>query len=93
MDLIASGHFSGGDKSLFRPLVDALLICDEYMLCADFQSYLEAQDAVELTWSNTDLWTQKSILNVARIGRFSSDRAVMEYCEDIWRVSPLPIKI
>ena len=93
IDLIASGHFSGGDKALFRPLVDALLNSDEYMLCADFQSYLEAQDAVELTWRNTDLWTQMSILNVARIGRFSSDRAVMEYCEDIWRVSPLPIKI
>jgi len=93
IDLIASGHFSRGDRELFRPFVDSLLSNDEYLLFADYQSYISAQDEVEHTWCDTDLWSRMSILNVARMGRFSSDRAVLEYCKDIWHVSPLPINM
>ena len=91
IDLISSGHFSRGDRDLFRPLVDSLLYNDEYLLFADYQSYLDAQEAVEQAWRDTDLWSRMSILNVARMGRFSSDRAVLEYCKDIWDISPMPI--
>ena len=78
---------------LFRPLIDSLLYNDEYLLFADYQSYLDAQEAVERTWRDTDLWSRMSILNVARMGRFSSDRAVLEYCKEIWDISHLPIHI
>ena len=91
--LIASGHFSRGERELFRPFVDSLLYNDEYMLLADYQSYIDAQYEVERTWCDTDLWTRMSILNVARMGRFSSDRAVLEYCKDIWHISPQPINM
>jgi starch phosphorylase len=91
IDLITSGHFSRGDRELFRPFVDSLLYNDEYLLFADYQSYIDAQDEVEHTWCDINLWSRMSILNVARMGRFSSDRAVLEYCKDIWHISPLPI--
>jgi len=93
IDLIASGYFSRGDRELFRPLIDSLLYNDEYLLFADYQSYIDAQSEVEHTWCYTDLWSRMSILNVARMGRFSSDRAVLEYCKDIWHISPLAIKM
>ncbi|MFN2189418.1 MAG: glycogen/starch/alpha-glucan phosphorylase, partial [Candidatus Promineifilaceae bacterium] len=93
IDLISSGHFSHGDRELFRPLVDALLNHDEYMLFADFQSYLDTQVEVEHTWRDTDLWSRMSVLNVARMGKFSSDRAVLEYCKDIWHISPMAINL
>ena len=93
IDLIASGHFSRGDRELFRPLVDSLLYNDEYLLFADYQSYIDAQDRVEHTWRDTDQWLRMSILNVARMGKFSSDRAVLEYCKDIWHISPLAINM
>ena len=93
IDLIASGYFSRGDRELFRPLIDSLLYNDEYLLFADYQSYIDAQSEVEHTWCDTDLWSRMSILNVARMGRFSSDRAVLEYCKDIWHISPLAIKM
>ena len=88
LDLIGSGHFSRGDAGLFRPLVDALLGHDEYLLLADYDSYVECQDSVDEAFAERDTWTRKSILTVARMGRFSSDRAIREYCRDIWHVSP-----
>jgi starch phosphorylase len=90
LDLIASGHFSRGDADLFRPLVDALLTRDEYLLLADYDSYIECQDRVDEAFTNRELWARKSILTVARIGRFSSDRAIREYARTIWHVDPLP---
>lgn len=86
VDLISSGHFSGGDRELFRPLINALLFHDEYLLFADFQSYLDCQDAVDLAYKDTANWTRMSILNVARSGKFSSDRAIREYCAKIWKI-------
>lgn len=92
LDQVRDGYYSNGDTNLFMPLVDELLNQDQYMLLADYQSYIEAQDKVSETWRNQDLWTRMSILNVARIGKFSSDRAIQEYCRDIWKVEPVPVK-
>jgi hypothetical protein len=90
---IAAGHFSDGDAARFSPIVDSLLGDDPYMLLADFRSYVEAQDAVEAAYRDQDRWTRMSILNVARSGYFSSDRAIREYCDEIWRVSPIEVAV
>jgi starch phosphorylase len=89
IDLIADGCFSNGDRELFRPLVDALLNYDEYMLLADYQAYLDCQQRVSEAYRNEREWTRMSILNCAGVGRFSSDRSIREYCRDIWHVSPM----
>jgi starch phosphorylase len=93
IDLIGSGHFSGGDAGLFRPLVDSLLHQDEYMLLADYRSYIDCQDEVGKTFMDMDRWTRMSILNTARMGKFSSDRSIAEYCSKIWDVKPFPVKL
>jgi starch phosphorylase len=89
IDLIGSGFFSNGDRELFRPIVESLLTRDEYMLLADYQSYMECQQRVADAYRDQDNWTRMSILNSARVGRFSSDRSITDYCRDIWGVSPL----
>ncbi len=91
LDLLTSGVFSQGDTTLFQPIVESLLYYDEYMLCADYQSYIDCQKRVEQAYRNQELWTTMSILNVARIGYFSSDRSIHEYAEKIWNVKPVPI--
>ncbi len=93
LDLIRSGYFSRGDTELFRPLVDGLLYHDPYLLLADFQSYIECQEKVAEVYRDTERWTRMSILNTARSGKFSSDRTIREYCEEIWRVRPVPIHL
>jgi glycogen phosphorylase len=93
LDLIASGALSGGDATQFKPIVDNLLWHDPYFLLADYQSYVDCQDQVSALWSNHDAWTHKSILNVARMGKFSSDRSMDEYCEQIWNVKPVPVEV
>ncbi|MBU0617683.1 MAG: glycogen/starch/alpha-glucan phosphorylase, partial [Planctomycetes bacterium] len=78
---------------LFRPVSGWLTHDrDYYMLMADIESYLRAQEQVDLLWADPRVWTRSAILNVARIGYFSSDRAVREYAEQIWNVSPTPIE-
>jgi glycogen phosphorylase len=89
IDLIDSGFFSGGDRELFRPLVESLLGRDEYMLLADYQAYVECQQRVSEAYSVRNNWTRMSILNSARVGRFSSDRSIREYCRDIWNAHPI----
>ncbi|RNC68258.1 MAG: glycogen/starch/alpha-glucan phosphorylase [Desulfuromonadales bacterium] len=89
IDQIASGVFSRGDAALFRPLVDHLLQRDDYLLLADFQSYCECQDRVSAAYRDTKRWTEMSILNVARMGKFSSDRSIREYCANIWGARPV----
>jgi glycogen phosphorylase len=88
LDLIGSGLFSNGDRDLFQPLVQSLLDRDEYMLLADYQPYLDAQQRVSDAWRDRREWTRMSILNCARVGRFSSDRSIREYCRQIWNVRP-----
>jgi starch phosphorylase len=93
IDFIRDGFFSRGDSSLFRPIVDGLLNWDTYMLLADFQSYLDCQAQVSRTYENPGQWSRMSILNVARSGKFSSDRTICEYAQDIWRVPRVPIRL
>ncbi|MCS6960056.1 MAG: glycogen/starch/alpha-glucan phosphorylase [Pseudanabaenaceae cyanobacterium SKYGB_i_bin29] len=93
IDRIAEGDFSPGHPDLFRPLVDSLMYHDTYMLFADYQSYIDCQDRVAEQYRNQDQWTRMSILNSARVGKFSSDRTIREYCEEIWRVKPVKIQL
>jgi len=93
VDQLASGFFSPKDPGLFMPIVSSLLNSDEYMLFADFQSYLDCQARAAEAYRNQDNWTRMSILNVANMGKFSSDRAIAEYCTDIWDVQPVPIQL
>jgi len=84
IDRIAAGDFSRGDRNLFQPLVDHLLCRDDYLLLADYQAYVDCQDKVDAAFRDKKKWTEMSILNVARMGKFSSDRSIREYCENIW---------
>ena len=93
IDLIASGHFSQGDGALFQPLLDKLLYDDPFMLLADYQAYVDCQVSVSNAYQDRSRWLEMSILNAARMGRFSSDRSIQEYCEKIWKVSPAPVDI
>ncbi len=93
IDRIASGFFSHGDAGLFKPLVENLLNNDQYLLLADYQSYVECQDRVGQAYRDQENWTRMSILNSARMGKFSSDRSICDYCEDIWKVHPVQIQI
>ena len=93
LDLIAGGTFSHGDTEVFRPLVDNLRYDDPFLVCADYASYVDCQARVSAAWQDGESWTKMSILNTARSGKFSSDRAIAEYCEDIWKVWPVTVKI
>jgi starch phosphorylase len=93
IDSLSSGEFSHGDRSLFAPLVNSLLDRDEYMLFADYQSYIDCQDRVDEAYKNQEAWTRMSIMNVARSGKFSSDRAIRDYCSDIWKTWPVKIQM
>jgi starch phosphorylase len=93
IDLISSGHFSHGDRDLFRPLVDSLLHDDRYLLFADYQSYIDCQKKAAQTFMDKDRWTRMSILNAARMGKFSSDRSISDYCRDTWKAKPQPVTL
>ncbi len=84
--LIQGGFFSPHSPELFAPIVHALTEYDPYLVCADFESYCHMQDHVSRTYLDRNLWVQKSIINVARSGFFSSDRTIREYAKDIWKV-------
>ncbi len=88
IDLINSGLFSHGDTELFRPLTDHLLQHDEYLLLADYRAYVNCQQEVGHAYRDPAHWTRMAILNVARMGKFSSDRAIQEYARHIWQVEP-----
>ncbi|WP_044513042.1 glycogen/starch/alpha-glucan phosphorylase [Mycobacterium simiae] len=93
LDLIADGTFSHGDTEVFRPLVDNLRYDDPFLVCADYASYVDCQARVSAAWQDGESWTKMSILNTARSGKFSSDRAIAEYCDDIWKVWPLTVTL
>jgi starch phosphorylase len=93
LDALGSGEFSHGDRALFEPLVNGLLYGDPYMLLADYQSYIDCQDRVSRAYQDREAWTRMSILNVARMGKFSSDRSIREYCADIWKTWPVKIQL
>ena len=85
---LSNGTFACGDRELFRPLVESLLNWDEYMVLADFDAYDKCHQQVDQIYLDKKRWNQMSILNVARMGKFSSDRAIREYCRDIWKITP-----
>jgi starch phosphorylase len=91
LDAIASGEFSGGDRELFRPLIEDLLTRDPFFVLADYRAYVDAQGQVERAWRDVEWWTRASILNVARMGAFSSDRSISDYAREIWHVEPAPV--
>lgn len=91
IDAIASGRFSNGNTTLFQPIVDSLLQRDEYLLLADYESYIECQDEVDRRFKLEESWTRASIINTARCGFFSSDRSMRQYCDDIWKIKPVKI--
>ena len=88
IDFIASGALGRGDAELFRPIVENLLKDDPFLLLADYQAYIDAQDRVSALWRDQDAWTRKSILNTARMGKFSSDRSIRDYCQRVWKIAP-----
>jgi glycogen phosphorylase len=93
IDQISSGGFSGGDSNLFKPLVDSLMRYDPYLIFADYEAYIKCQEQVSEAYKDRDKWTRMSILNTARMGKFSSDRAIREYCEKIWNAKPVKVEL
>jgi starch phosphorylase len=91
LDALAGDIFSPGEPGLFRPIVDSLLDGgDPYLCLADFAAYLACQDQVSLAWLDQERWNRMAILNTARSGKFSSDRTIREYADEIWKVVPTP---
>jgi starch phosphorylase len=90
IEFIASGALDG-DAELFRPIVENLIHDDPFLLFADYQAYIDAQDRVSALWRDPQAWTRQSILNTARMGKFSSDRSIRDYCERVWKVQPSAI--
>ena len=89
LDLIYSGFFEPDHPELFRPLVQSLLEHDPYLLLADFRSYVDCQAAVGKAYLDPERWTKMAILNIARMGKFSSDRTIREYARDIRQAQPV----
>jgi glycogen phosphorylase len=88
IDFIASGALGRGNAEMFRPIVDNLLNHDPFLVLADYQAYTDAQESVSALWRDSGTWMRKSILNTARMGRFSSDRSIREYCQRVWNITP-----
>jgi starch phosphorylase len=93
IDRISSGFFSHGDPNLFKPLLDSLLYRDDYLLLADYQSYVECQDRVSQVYRDQDHWTRMSILNIVRMGKFSSDRSIRDYLQNIWKAPAVQVDV
>lgn len=91
MNQLQTGFFSPEDPGLFRPIVQSIMEGDRYCLLADYPRYVECQERVSQAYGDPDHWTQMAILNVARSGKFSSDRAIHEYARNIWKISAVEI--
>jgi len=91
VDLIRDGFFSPEEPDIFRPLMDSLLNEDKYLVLADFNAYRLAHIELDRLYADPDAWVKKCIINVARIGKFSSDRTIMEYNRDIWKADSISI--
>ena len=93
LDFIASNTLTGGNDNLFGPLVDDLIWHDPFLLLADYQAYINSQDKVSELWRDQRAWTRMSILNVARMGKFSSDRSIRDYCQHVWNITQVSVKV
>jgi starch phosphorylase len=92
LQMIERDFFSLMEPGIFRPLVDSLLAWgDRFMLLADLRDYIQTQDRVDQAYKDPDTWVRKAILNVARAGRFSSDRTIRDYASEIWHVTPCEV--
>ncbi len=94
LDMINNGYFSPDNPGLFRPVINSLLReGDMFMLCADFEAYINCQEEVSSAFREKERWTRMSIINAASMGKFSSDRTIREYAEEIWGIRPVPVKV
>lgn len=93
IDILQTDYFCRHESGIFKPIIDSLMEVDYYCLFADFDSYLDAQQKVSDMYADPVAWAKKSILNVARIGKFSSDRSIMDYAQKIWGIQPMNIKL
>jgi starch phosphorylase len=89
IDQIQGGYFSPGSPQLFHPITDSLLRYDPYFVLADYASYIQCQEKVNEIYKDRDTWIKMAVLNVARSGKFSSDRAILQYAENIWGATPV----
>jgi starch phosphorylase len=86
LDAIAGGEFSRQDQARYRPLTDSLLNQDNYLLLADFASYVQAQSEVDALFTRPAAWAERALLNIAAMGEFSTDRTIAEYVARVWSV-------
>jgi starch phosphorylase len=93
LDLIGCGFFSPEDRALFQPLIDSLLNEDRYLVLADFRAYSDAQQKLVEAYRDVDGWSKMSLRNVARVGRFSSDRTIRQYAQEIWGIQPVKVEL
>jgi starch phosphorylase len=93
LGMIADGGLSGGDREVFRPLVENLLGSDHFLVAADYAAYVACQEQVSDAWRDPAGWARMSILNAARGGKFSSDRSIREYCDEIWNVPAVRVSL
>ena len=97
LDQLVDGTYSGGDREMFRDLHNSLLVQqggrypDIYFILADFRSYAQAQERVEAKYRDRNAWAKSMILNIARSGKFSSDRTIQDYVDDIWHLEKIKI--
>lgn len=91
VESIRHGRFSPNDRALFEPLVRTLVENDPFFVLADFRAYVECQRKVARAWKDPDEWSRTAILNVAAMGRFSSDRSIRDYARDVWQVAPVDV--
>lgn len=89
LDMILNNAFSSEEPGLYKPIFDSLMYGDRFFVLADYRSYIQCQEEVSTVYKDSEEWTRRSILNTARMGKFSSDRAINEYANEIWKVSPL----
>ena len=91
LDFIGSGALAHGNRELFQPLLNNLLGSDPFLVLADYAAYVACQERVSALRSDHDAWTRMSILNTARMGKFSSDRSIRDYCRQVWHVEPMMV--
>ncbi len=93
LELLGSGHFTRGDTEIPRPLLENLTQSDPFLVLADYAAYVGCQEQVSAAWADPERWTRMSILNTACSGKFSSDRSIREYCEEIWGDEAVPVTL
>jgi starch phosphorylase len=93
IDLISQNHFSPEEPNIFYPVLDELIKSDRFMVLSDFWSYVKCQRKVSATFAKKDEWTQIALRNIARCGKFSSDRTIHQYADEIWDVEPVKVTL